>query len=196
MRFILIDLVLFWKNAEENSGKHQQQARSRDEERQVHARLQVRAQEPEKLQGCVTHFSSYWNPITFFFPMCNFGVFVVFDCRIEFQNILLMAGKLILISNNCPPLRKSEIEYYAMLSKVSVHHFSGSEFLISKIQCAIFLFCFVAISMIVWLVIFFCIIYNQGIIFASNWVHVYLRWQTRSTDWNPSYVEKCSIKAS
>ncbi|GER49895.1 60S ribosomal protein L30 [Striga asiatica] len=27
-------------------------------------------------------------------------------------------GKLILISNNCPPLRKSEIEYYAMLAKV------------------------------------------------------------------------------
>ncbi|KAL6328513.1 hypothetical protein AAG906_038708 [Vitis piasezkii] len=46
-------------------------------------------------------------------------------------------GKLILISNNCPPLRKSEIEYYAMLSKVSVHHFHGSECLISMIQCTI-----------------------------------------------------------
>ncbi|KAL3818890.1 hypothetical protein ACJIZ3_004795 [Penstemon smallii] len=34
-------------------------------------------------------------------------------------------GKLILISNNCPPLRKSEIEYYAMLAKVMVHHYSG-----------------------------------------------------------------------
>lgn len=36
-------------------------------------------------------------------------------------------GKLILISNNCPPLRKSEIEYYAMLSKVGVHHYNGSK---------------------------------------------------------------------
>ncbi|KAL6180670.1 hypothetical protein ACLB2K_047330 [Fragaria x ananassa] len=27
-------------------------------------------------------------------------------------------GKLIIISNNCPPLRKSEIEYYAMLAKI------------------------------------------------------------------------------
>ncbi|KAL0424390.1 UNVERIFIED_CONTAM: 60S ribosomal protein L30 [Sesamum radiatum] len=36
-------------------------------------------------------------------------------------------GKLILISNNCPPLRKSEIEYYAMLAKVGVHHYNGSE---------------------------------------------------------------------
>ena len=32
------------------------------------------------------------------------------------------AGKLIIISNNCPPLRKSEIEYYAML--VEVHHYN------------------------------------------------------------------------
>ncbi|KAE9458938.1 hypothetical protein C3L33_09161, partial [Rhododendron williamsianum] len=35
-------------------------------------------------------------------------------------------GKLIIISNNCPPLRKSEIEYYAMLSKVGVHHYNGN----------------------------------------------------------------------
>ncbi|XP_074337146.1 large ribosomal subunit protein eL30-like isoform X1 [Apium graveolens] len=37
-------------------------------------------------------------------------------------------GKLIIISNNCPPLRKSEIEYYAMLAKVGVHHYNGSKF--------------------------------------------------------------------
>ncbi|KAJ8510612.1 hypothetical protein OPV22_001046 [Ensete ventricosum] len=35
-------------------------------------------------------------------------------------------AKLILVANNCPPLRKSEIEYYAMLAKVGVHHFNGS----------------------------------------------------------------------
>merc|ERR1719439_266046 len=34
-------------------------------------------------------------------------------------------SKLILISSNCPPLRKSEIEYYAMLAKTGVHHFHG-----------------------------------------------------------------------
>ncbi|KAL8233061.1 hypothetical protein R6Q57_002839 [Mikania cordata] len=39
-------------------------------------------------------------------------------------------GKLIIISNNCPPLRKSEIEYYAMLAKVGVHHYNGSMFII------------------------------------------------------------------
>ena len=37
-----------------------------------------------------------------------------------------VAAKLILISSNCPPLRKSEIEYYAMLAKTAVHHYSGN----------------------------------------------------------------------
>jgi hypothetical protein len=37
------------------------------------------------------------------------------------------AAKLIIISNNTPPIKKSEIEYYAMLSKTGVHHYSGSE---------------------------------------------------------------------
>eukprot|EP00475_Leptophrys_vorax_P001553 TRINITY_DN1084_c0_g1_i1.p1 TRINITY_DN1084_c0_g1~~TRINITY_DN1084_c0_g1_i1.p1 ORF type:complete len:110 (+),score=35.83 TRINITY_DN1084_c0_g1_i1:93-422(+) len=35
-------------------------------------------------------------------------------------------SKLVIISNNCPPLRKSEIEYYAMLSKTGVHHYNGN----------------------------------------------------------------------
>uniref|UniRef100_A0A7S1A6B9 Ribosomal protein eL8/eL30/eS12/Gadd45 domain-containing protein n=1 Tax=Noctiluca scintillans TaxID=2966 RepID=A0A7S1A6B9_NOCSC len=34
-------------------------------------------------------------------------------------------AKLVLIASNCPPLRKSEIEYYAMLSKTGVHHYTG-----------------------------------------------------------------------
>jgi large subunit ribosomal protein L30e len=32
----------------------------------------------------------------------------------------------VIISNNCPSVRKSEIEYYAMLSKTGVHHYSGN----------------------------------------------------------------------
>merc|ERR1719194_195484 len=35
-------------------------------------------------------------------------------------------SKLVLISSNCPPPRKSEIEYYAMLAKTGVHHYSGN----------------------------------------------------------------------
>merc|ERR1712179_390569 len=35
-------------------------------------------------------------------------------------------AKLVLIANNTPPLRKSEIEYYAMLAKTGVHHYNGN----------------------------------------------------------------------
>ena len=35
-------------------------------------------------------------------------------------------ARLILISSNCPPIRKTELEYYAMLSKAHVHHFDGN----------------------------------------------------------------------
>uniref|UniRef100_A0A915Q3Y7 Large ribosomal subunit protein eL30 n=1 Tax=Setaria digitata TaxID=48799 RepID=A0A915Q3Y7_9BILA len=40
----------------------------------------------------------------------------------------LRAGKakLVIIANNTPPLRKSEIEYYAMLAKTGVHHYNGN----------------------------------------------------------------------
>ncbi|XP_021564211.1 60S ribosomal protein L30-like [Carlito syrichta] len=34
--------------------------------------------------------------------------------------------KLVLLANNCPALRKPEIEYYAMLAKTGVHHYSGN----------------------------------------------------------------------
>merc|ERR1711997_770378 len=35
-------------------------------------------------------------------------------------------SKLVIIANNTPPLRKSEIECYAMLAKTGVHHYSGN----------------------------------------------------------------------
>lgn len=31
-----------------------------------------------------------------------------------------------MISGNTPPLRKSELEYYSMLSKAPVHHYGGT----------------------------------------------------------------------
>lgn len=34
-------------------------------------------------------------------------------------------AKMILISSNCPHLRKSEVEYMAMLAKTQVHHYAG-----------------------------------------------------------------------
>ena len=35
-------------------------------------------------------------------------------------------SKLIVISNNCPPIGRAELEYYAMLSKTPVHQYSGN----------------------------------------------------------------------
>lgn len=35
-------------------------------------------------------------------------------------------SKLVVIAKNCPPLRKSELEYYAMLAQSAVHHFHGN----------------------------------------------------------------------
>ena len=46
-------------------------------------------------------------------------------------------AKLVIIAANAPPLRKSELEYYAMLSKTNVHHFAGNN--VSK---CIFVSCF------------------------------------------------------
>ena len=34
--------------------------------------------------------------------------------------------KLLVIASNCPPLRKSQLEHYAMLSNTPIHHFFGN----------------------------------------------------------------------
>ncbi|KAL3316037.1 60S ribosomal protein L30 [Cichlidogyrus casuarinus] len=35
------------------------------------------------------------------------------------------SAQLIIIANNTPPLRRTEIEYYAMLAKCGVHNYNG-----------------------------------------------------------------------
>ncbi|RAL47858.1 hypothetical protein DM860_011443 [Cuscuta australis] len=47
--------------------------------------------------------------------------------KIESEKKVKFRRMLVIISNNCPPLWNSEIEYYAMLSKVGVHHYRGSD---------------------------------------------------------------------
>ena len=50
--------------------------------------------------------------------------------KIGYRNTIksLRSGqsKLILISNNCPAIRRTELEYYAVLAKSDVHHFDGN----------------------------------------------------------------------
>lgn len=42
--------------------------------------------------------------------------------------LFLFSAKLVIISSNCPAVRKSEIEYYAMLAKAGVHHYHGGQY--------------------------------------------------------------------
>ncbi len=35
-------------------------------------------------------------------------------------------AKMVILAENCPPLRKSEISYYAILAKCPVHNYAGS----------------------------------------------------------------------
>lgn len=42
------------------------------------------------------------------------------------KSLRMNKAKMVLISSNTPALRKSEIEYYAMLAKCQVHHYHGN----------------------------------------------------------------------
>merc|ERR1712183_1197747 len=49
-----------------------------------------------------------------------------FGIKSTLKTISQSKAKLIIIAENTPALRKSEIEYYAMLAKTGVHHFKGN----------------------------------------------------------------------
>ena len=96
-------------------GEHQLAVGARHEVGEGSPRLQVDAQVAAHGQMCAPRAQhEHCNPS----PPCPF-------CRS--RGPACRAAKLVLISSNCPPLRKSEIEYYAMLAKTGVHHYTGSE---------------------------------------------------------------------
>ena len=43
------------------------------------------------------------------------------------RNMRTGSAKMVILSENTPPLRRSQIEYYAMLGNVKVLHYAGSE---------------------------------------------------------------------
>ncbi|KAK0708801.1 50S ribosomal protein L30e-like protein [Apiosordaria backusii] len=51
---------------------------------------------------------------------------VVLGYRSTLKALRTGKARLILIAANTPPLRKSELEYYSMMSKTSVHHYNGT----------------------------------------------------------------------
>merc|ERR1712224_398469 len=62
------------------------------------------------------------------------------------KSLRLGNSKLIIISNNCPPVRKSELEYYAMLSKTGVHHFNGNNVDLGTVCGKFFRICSMSIT--------------------------------------------------
>lgn len=83
---------------------------------QVHAGLQVRVETDALGQGSVPRSLIVHSA---------FGTGETQAEKVPFADSDRVA-KLVLIAANCPPLRKSELEYYAMLSKTAVHHFAGT----------------------------------------------------------------------
>merc|ERR1711997_1114845 len=55
-------------------------------------------------------------------------------------------AKLVIIANNTPPLRKSEIEYYAMLAKTGVHHYTGNNIVLGTACGKYFRVCTLSIT--------------------------------------------------
>ena len=60
--------------------------------------------------------------------------FVVLGYKSAIKSLRQGQSKLILIANNCPAIRRTELEYYAMLSKSQVHHFDGNNVELGKAQ--------------------------------------------------------------
>jgi len=50
----------------------------------------------------------------------------VLGTKSTLKNIRNGKAKLVFISSNCPPLRKSLIQYYAMLAKINTYLFPGN----------------------------------------------------------------------
>lgn len=77
--------------------------------------------------------SLFFRVYTFFYIRSDACVFFLLFFHVKqlgyktvLKSIRSGKAKLILIANNVPPLRKSEIEYYAMLAKTGVHHYTGN----------------------------------------------------------------------
>merc|ERR1712124_105774 len=51
---------------------------------------------------------------------------VVLGLKQSLKTIRQAKSKMIIVAKNCPALRRSEIEYYCMLSKTHLHHYDGT----------------------------------------------------------------------
>lgn len=103
---------------EKEPGEYQCPSGTCHEKWQVHFGFQNMLEDPSIWKGCAVKLLHILSCLLWLWYAC---MVLLADSS------LLFAAKLILISNNCPPIRKTEIEYYAMLSKTTVHHYGGSK---------------------------------------------------------------------
>ena len=61
----------------------------------------------------------------------------VLGCSQTLNTLRQGRSKLIIIANNCKPIQKAELEYYAMLSKTPVHHYSGNNLDLGTETCGL-----------------------------------------------------------
>ena len=64
--------------------------------------------------------------------VCQMLTSVLLGYKSALKSLRQGQSKLILIANNCPAIRRTELEYYAMLSKSQVHHFDGNNIELGK----------------------------------------------------------------
>ncbi len=126
----LFFFLFFSLRVEEGHGEYQLAPRAGDEVGKVHARIQVHAQDTASGKGsadaaqkrkCISDAPCSTSPPHLLFAF----VFAPADICPAVCFSLLLAW-LVIIADNCPPLKKSEIEYYAMLAKTGVHHYTGN----------------------------------------------------------------------
>jgi large subunit ribosomal protein L30e len=65
----------------------------------------------------------------------SYNVTVTLGYKSTLKSLRSGKAKLIIIAGNTPPLRKSELEYYSMLSKAPIHHFSGNNVSLPTVPC-------------------------------------------------------------
>jgi len=56
------------------------------------------------------------------------------------------SAKLIIIANNCPSLMRAQVEYYAHLAGVSVHHYKGNNIELGTACGRYFRICVVSVT--------------------------------------------------
>lgn len=79
-----------------------------------------------KVGKYTSHSLREGNPFAWVFNVHKFLRYLSIGYKLAKRTLRNGASKLIIISNNCPPIRKTELEYLAILGGSKVIHFEGN----------------------------------------------------------------------